>query len=69
MMYNLICYTWLAIILLGAWHERRTKPKKGLPNIGKRRARSAKRRAEYDRQVSQRTVVKPKQQSLWADYQ
>jgi hypothetical protein len=69
MLYNLICYTWLAILLLGQWHEWRSRPKKVSRNIGKRRARAAKRHAEYARLEAERAVIVPIQQSFWTDYQ
>jgi hypothetical protein len=68
MLYNIVCYAWLAVLLLGEWHECTSRPTK-VRNIGKLRARAAKRRAEYARLDAQRAVIVPMQQSFWTDYQ
>jgi hypothetical protein len=67
--YHLFCYIWLVVLLLGQWHEWKSRPKKALPNIARRRARPAKRHAEYARLEARRAVIVPMQQSFWTNCQ
>jgi hypothetical protein len=65
-MLNLFIYAFMAIVVYGAWAEA-TEPKKVRRNIGERRARAAKRRAEYARLETQRAVIVPVQTAFWKD--
>jgi hypothetical protein len=65
-MLNLFIYAFMAIVTIGALPDL-AKPKRASRNIGKRRARAAKRQAEYARLETQRAVTVPVQTKLWID--
>ena len=69
MISHILAYSFFAILALGAWAELTKRPKTTARDIGKRRARAAKRAAEYARMESKRAVVEPIQRTFWTDSQ
>lgn len=65
MMYHFIRYAFFAILALGAWAELTERRKKTAANIGKMRARAAKRAADHARLDSKRAIVTPAQRTFW----
>jgi hypothetical protein len=65
MISHIVAYAFFAILAIGAWAELRGRPKKTAANIGKWRARTAKRAAEHARLDSKRAIVEPVQRTFW----